>query len=140
MGAITKPRAATIGALSRLTGCNIETIRYYERRGLMPRPPRSLGGHRLYDDGDVRRLRFIRRGRELGFPLPAVRELLGLDESRGTCAQAQALAAAHLAEVRRKISDLRRMERVLARTLSRCRGAGVPGCPLLDALSSEARQ
>ncbi|MDH3920601.1 MAG: MerR family transcriptional regulator, partial [Rhodospirillales bacterium] len=87
----------TIGALSKNTGCNIETIRYYERIGLLPAPPRSAGGHRLYGEVLLKRLTFIRRGRELGFTLDDIRGLLGLvDGGAYTCAEVKALTLDHL--------------------------------------------
>src|SRR5260370_22519258 len=98
-----------IGDPSRQPGCNVETIRYYERVGLLPRPPRSAARYRLYETGDVRRLNFVRRARELGFTLEEVRALLALAGSDGndTCAEVRGLAASHLAEIRAKIADLR---------------------------------
>ena len=125
----------TIGALSKGTGCHIETIRYYERIGLMPKPSRSPGGHRLYEDDHLRRLTFIRRSRELGFTLEEVRGLLRLvDGGSYTCAEVKALTLDHAAEVRRKVADLRKLERVLADMAAECEGGEVPECPIIDAL------
>ncbi len=125
----------TIGALSKGTGCHIETIRYYERIGLMPKPPRSPGGHRLYEDDHLRRLTFIRRSRELGFTLEEVRGLLRLvDGGSYTCAEVKTLTLDHAAEVRRKVADLRKLERVLADMAAECEGGEVPECPIIDAL------
>ncbi len=127
--------AITIGVLARQTRCNIETIRYYERIGLLPHPPRSGGGHRLYGEDHLKRLTFIRRGRELGFTLDDVRGLLGLvDGGTYTCAEVKALTLAHLDEVRRKVSDLRRLERVLGDIAAQCEGGAVRDCPVIDAL------
>lgn len=125
----------SIGGLSRRTGVNIETIRYYEKIGLLPPPPRSAGGHRLYEAGHHNRLNFIRRSRELGFTLDEIRNLLGLVEGGYTCGEVREAALAHLASVRGKISDLRRMERILADTAARCRGGAAPDCPIIDVLS-----
>jgi MerR family mercuric resistance operon transcriptional regulator len=127
-----------IGELSRQTGCNVETIRYYERVGLLPRPPRSAARYRIYDTADVRRLAFVRRARELGFTLDEVRALLALSVSNGgdTCAEVRQLAACHLAEVRAKIADLRALERVLSDAVRRCDAGELPGCPLIDTLSA----
>jgi MerR family mercuric resistance operon transcriptional regulator len=126
-----------IGELSRRTGCNIETIRYYERIGLLPAPARSAGRYRVYETGDVRRLTFIRRARELGFTLDAVRALLGLsDDGSAACPEVRELAANHLAEVRARIADLQAMERVLADAVRRCAAGELPGCPIIDALSA----
>jgi MerR family mercuric resistance operon transcriptional regulator len=129
-----------IGKLSRLTGCNIETIRYYERIGLLPHPPRSAGRYRLYETEDVRRLAFVRRARELGFTLQEVRTLLALSEdlSDSTCGEVRQLAARHLSDVRVKIADLRAMERVLTEAVRRCDAGQLPGCPLIDTLSATA--
>ena len=127
-----------IGELSMRTGCNIETIRYYERISLLPAPARSAGHYRVYDTADVRRLAFIRRARELGFTLDEVRALLALsaNDRQDTCAQVRELAAGHLAEVRAKIADLRAMERVLADAVRRCTAGELPGCPIIEALSA----
>jgi MerR family mercuric resistance operon transcriptional regulator len=127
-----------IGELSHRSGCNIETIRYYERIGLLPPPARSASRYRLYDDGSVRRLSFVRRARELGFSLDEVRTLLALssEQNRDACAEVRDVAASHLADVRAKIADLRAMERVLADAVRSCDVGEVLGCPLLDALSA----
>lgn len=125
-----------IGELSRRTGCNIETIRYYERIGLLPAPARR-GRYRLYGAEDVGRLAFVRRARELGFTLDEVRALLVLAASgEGACAEVRNLAAAHLADVRARIGDLRAMEGVLAEAVRRCDAGESPGCPLIGALSA----
>jgi MerR family mercuric resistance operon transcriptional regulator len=128
----------TIGRLSENTGVNIETVRYYERIGLLPRPPRSAGGQRLFGKPEEQRLRFIRRSRELGFSIDDVRTMLRLvDGGRFTCAQVRGLALEHLADIRHKIADLRRLERVLADLAARCTGHAVPECPLIETLSQE---
>lgn len=129
----------TIGAVSRRTGVNIETIRYYERTGVLPRPPRSAGGYRLYSANDARRLAFVRRARELGFSLDEVRALLSLaDRKIGSCGKAQRMGQAHLDEVRRKIADLRLMETVLARLVAECADGTLPECPLVETLLRQA--
>src|SRR5687767_10894581 len=103
-----------IGALSRRTGTNVETIRFYERVGLLMPPVRSAGGYRLYGTGDVKRLTFIRHARALGFPLAEVKKLLVLaDQRRRPCAEARGMAKSQLAGVKAKIADLRRIEHVL---------------------------
>jgi MerR family mercuric resistance operon transcriptional regulator len=113
--AVAQSAGIQIGELSRRTGCNIETIRYYERIGLLREPARSAGRYRVYDTGDVRRLAFIRRARELSFKLDEVRTLLTLSANdEAARADVRELAESHLAEVRAKIADLRAMERVLA--------------------------
>jgi MerR family mercuric resistance operon transcriptional regulator len=127
-----------IGALSIRTGCNIETIRYYERIGLMPPVPRNAGGHRVYGEAYARRLGFIRRTRELGFTLSQIRTLLGLvDGRRHTCARVKRITVGHLEEIRRKVADLRRIERVLHDMAAQCDGGTVPACPIIDALFEE---
>ena len=134
MESVATPLA--IGTLARRTGTQVETIRYYEHVGLLPRPPRSPGGYRQYGREHLSRLTFIRRARALGFSLEEVRRLLRLaDERRRPCAEARAVAAAHLAEVRAKIAGLRTMERVLRGTVARCdAGTGIE-CPLIESLS-----
>lgn len=121
--------------LARLTGCNLETIRYYETIGIMPDPPRTAANHRSYDESHVSRLRFVMRARDLGFTLEEIRDLLGLvDGKAGTCADVQALATRHIASVHAKIADLQRIEKVLTQTVSRCTGDDVPECAVIDAL------
>lgn len=133
-----RERPLTIGALSRRTGVNIETVRYYERVGILPKPPRSSGGHRVYDDALRKRLAFVRRARELGFSLDDVRTLLGLiDGPDHTCAEVRSVTLAHLEDVRRKLLDLRRLETTLDRIVRRCRGGRVPDCPVIDALGGD---
>jgi len=124
-----------IGILSKRTGCNIETIRYYERAGLLPLPGRSPGGYRLYGTEHLKRLAFVRRARALGFPLDQVRALLALaDHRRRPCAEARSLAATHLEDVRAKIADLKEMERVLRETVARCGSGKGSHCPLIETL------
>ena len=121
--------------VARATGCNLETIRYYETVGIMPDPPRSAKGYRCYDDAHVRRLKFIMRSRDLGFSLEEIRGLLGLvDDRTQTCAQVQTVAESHLQDVQEKIADLKRIERVLSETVARCTGDAAPECAVIDAL------
>ena len=129
--------ALPIGELSRLTGVNIETIRYYERIAMLSPPPRTASGRRIYGPAETRTLAFIRRARELGFTLEEIRALLALSSKSGpsACTEARELAAGHLDEIRRKIADLRAMERVLADTVKRCDAGDLTGCPLIDTLS-----
>jgi MerR family transcriptional regulator, mercuric resistance operon regulatory protein len=125
-----------IGALSEQSGVNIETIRYYERAGLLPKPERSAGGYRLYRSTDSDRLCFIRRARDLGFSLDEVRRLLDLaDQKSRSCRRVHDIAVDHLAEVRAKIAGLRRMERVLAAMVKACAQGTMPACPLLETLA-----
>jgi MerR family transcriptional regulator, mercuric resistance operon regulatory protein len=124
----------TIGALSEQTEVNIDTIRYYERMGMLPKPPRSAGGHRLYAKEHEQRLISIRRSRELGFSLDQVRALLGLGGGRRiTCAKVKKITEEHIADIRRRLADLRHLERVLSGMVAQCRGAEMPDCPMLDA-------
>lgn len=124
-----------IGALSKQSGVNIETIRYYERIGIMPKPQRSAGGYRIYGPEHLKRLTFVRRGRELGFSLNELRALLRLVDGHAyTCIQVHDLAVEHLAEIRRKIADLRRLQRVIGDIAAQCSGDQIPECPIIDAL------
>ena len=134
------PAAQPIGELSRRTGVNIETIRYYERIKMLPAPPRTASGRRVYGPAETRTLAFIRRSRELGFTLDEVRALLALSAKNGqdACAEVRGLAASHLKEVRAKIADLRAMELVLADAVRRCDAGEAPGCPLIETLSLAA--
>ena len=126
---------ASIGELAKATGCKIETIRYYERIGILPPPPRSDGGHRIYDRDQMKRLNFVCRSRSLGFSLSQVRDLLSLvDGGSDSCAEVKTITLAHLVAVREKIADLQRMGRVLAETAVKCQGDDVPGCPIVEVL------
>jgi len=112
----------TIGQLSRLTGVHIETIRYYERIKMLPKPPRTAGGRRTYDPTHLRMLGFIRRSRELGFSLDDIRALLRFGgPEKASCRQVRDIALDHLNDIRGRISDLRRLERLLAKTVAQCR-------------------
>lgn len=137
MPQITSSRAerSTIGELSRLTGVNIETIRYYEKIKLLPAPLRTEGGHRLYGPRERRTLAFIRRARELGFTLDEIRALLDLGgPGKASCAEVKEIAAHHLDDIRAKIADLKKLERLLASTIAKCSGRKVPECPVVDIL------
>lgn len=123
------------GSLAAKTGVNIETIRYYENSGLMPDPKRSAGGHRVYNHSSVKRLFFIRRARELGFTLKEIRDLLQLvDGGNYTCVEVRERTSAHLADVTKKILDLRKVEKTLKSMVAKCDGGLVPGCAIVDAL------
>jgi MerR family mercuric resistance operon transcriptional regulator len=137
MGSITGPRAEalTIGDLSGLTGVNIETIRYYERVKMFPAPPRTAGGRRVYDATHLRTLAFIRRSRELGFSLDQIRALIRLGgPAKASCREVRDIASHHLDDIRAKLADLRKLERLLAKTVARCTGTMAPECPVLDIL------
>lgn len=124
------------GQLAARTGSNLETVRYYEKIGLLHAPPRSANNYRVYDETHLGRLRFILRSRALGFSIEEVRGLLALtDEGDQTCAEVKARTERHLTDVRAKISDLRRIERVLSATAAKCSGDEAPLCPVLEALA-----
>jgi MerR family mercuric resistance operon transcriptional regulator len=128
-----------IGELSRRTECNIETIRYYERIGLVPRADRRGGRFRRYGAPDVARLRFVRRARQLGFPLGDVRALLRLAAGDGedVRAEARSVFSAHVTEICAKIADLQSMERVLSEAIRECAAGRHPNCPLINVLSED---
>lgn len=139
MRKITASRSVgiSIGELSRLTSVNIETIRYYERIGIMPAPPRTDGGRRIYGEDHLKRLAFIRRSRELGFSLDEVRGLLGLVRGHAlTCAEVNKMARTHVADIRQKVKHLKKLESVLTDLAARCHGKRVPDCPIIDALNA----
>lgn len=128
-----------IGVLARSAGVGIDTIRYYEREGLLPPPRRRASGYRDYDPGDIVHLRFIRRAKALGFTLDDIRELLTLsaDHERGV-RNVKQRSEARLAELELRIRELQRMRRGLKRLIAACPGRGAPGaCPILHALTAE---
>jgi MerR family mercuric resistance operon transcriptional regulator len=131
----SRTNGITIGELSRLTGVNIETIRYYERVKMLPKPSRTTGGRRIYDQTHTRVLAFIRRSRELGFSPDEVRALLRLGgPAKAPCRQVRDIALDRLNDIRAKIADLRKLERLLAKTIAQCTGTTEPECPVLDIL------
>ncbi len=137
MRPITDSRAETftIGELSRRTGVNAETIRYYEKVKMLPVPRRTAGGRRVYGPDETRILAFIRRARELGFTPNEVRTLLDLGgPDKASCAEVRMVAARHLDGIRAKIADLRKLERLLAETIAKCSGREVPDCPVIEIL------
>lgn len=136
--AASKYPGVSISKIAELTGSNIETVRYYERIGVMPMPGRTSGGHRLYTPDQIKRLRFIRRTRDLGFTLDEIRNLLHLvDEHSYTCDDIRDIVSAHLAKMRGKIKDLRRLEKSLREMVATCDRGAVPECPILEVLSEE---
>ncbi len=123
------------GLLSKKTGVNSETIRYYEKIRLMPEPLRSASGYRIYDELHLQRLSFIKRCRELGFTLKEITALLGLvDGGSYTCAEIRDHTKNHLQDVDNKIRDLRKMQQTLRNMVSECEGDLVPECPIIEAL------
>lgn len=129
----------TIGRLARAAGVGVETIRYYEREGLLPEPARTASGYRQYPADTVDRLGFIRRAKRLGFSLGEVRELLALAQAEGERAQVKAIAEHKLAGIERRIEELTRMRAALTELTRRCSGRGpVEGCPIIEALTDDA--
>ncbi|MGO9700563.1 MAG: MerR family transcriptional regulator [Xanthobacteraceae bacterium] len=140
MPTITASRAEMlpIGVLSRRSGVNIETIRYYERVNMLAPPPRTASGRRVYDFTDLRILVFIRRSRELGFSLDEIRALLRLGgPEKASCREVREIAAHHLEDIRARLVDLKKLEHLLAKTVARCSGRTAPDCPVLDILNIE---
>ena len=125
--------------VARAGGVNLETIRYYERRGLLPKPPRTPAGYRAFNPEAVRRIRFIKQAQALGFSLKDVRELLSLRvDPRRSCGDVRARAEAKLADIEEKIRGLHAMKKTLARFIAACSGRGpVSKCPILEALDEE---
>ncbi len=126
----------TIGELARRTGTNVETVRFYEKNGLLPLPARTASNYRIYDGQHLARLSFIRRSRALGFSLDQVRALLDLSDHRErSCSAIDAIAREHLGEVDRKIADLQALRRELDHMVSQCHTGTVADCRILEALS-----
>ena len=140
--AMTSPTdGITIGELSKRTGVHIETIRYYERIKMLPKPPRTTGGRRTYGSTHLRLLAFIRRSRELGFSPDDVRKLLRLGgPDKASCRQVRDIATDHLNDIRARIADLRKLERLLAKTVAKCTGTTASECPVLDVLDVQRRK
>jgi MerR family mercuric resistance operon transcriptional regulator len=125
----------SIGELSRLTGVNIETIRYYEKVDVLPAVPRKESGRRVFGPRETRTLAFIRRARELGFSLDDIRGMIALGApGDAPCVEVRDVAARHIKAIRGKIADLKRLERLLAPAIGRCSGDRAPDCPVIDIL------
>ena len=125
-----------IGDLARATGTKVETIRYYERIGLLPEPPRTEGNYRAYGDRHLARLSFIRRARDLGFSVQNVRTLLDLVDQRDQpCDVVDSIAHTHLAEIEHKLADLRALRRELRALLLQCRHGTIADCRIMEALA-----
>lgn len=117
------------------SGCHLETIRYYERVGLLPEPERARNRYRQYTDADVERLRFITRGRDLGFSLEEIRSLLRLAQDPDlSCGEVDQLARQHLGDIRNRVADLQRMASELERTIGACHGGERGTCTILETL------
>lgn len=128
----------TIGRLAKAAEVGVETIRFYEREGLLEVPERTASGYRLYPPETVDRLGFIRRAKVLGFSLAEIRELLRLAEPTGERARVKALAEHKLAQIDQRIGELQRMRGALSELTRQCSGHGpVDGCPIIEALSED---
>jgi Hg(II)-responsive transcriptional regulator len=128
----------TIGEVARATGTQTETIRYYERIGLLPAPPRTAARYRIYGRSDVNRLAFVKRSRDLGFTLEEVHVLLTLaQEGDRNCKDVDAVARRHLTDVEGKIADLRRLAKELRHVIGQCRGGSISECRIIEALAPE---
>jgi MerR family transcriptional regulator, mercuric resistance operon regulatory protein len=125
----------TIGVLARSAGVNIETIRYYQRRGLIGTPRKPPGGVRHYDANALAHLRFIKRAQQLGFSLREIGDLLEL--GAGSCAETRMLAEARLADIETRLHDLQAMRRTLARLIQACRAGREAACPIVESLSGK---
>ena len=131
----------SIGEISRRTGVKVPTIRYYEEIGLLPAPPRSDGNRRLYGADDLHRLAFIRHARELGFDVEAIRTLLALqDDPNQSCAAANAIAKARLAEVDRRIVGLKALRTELRRMIAECACGRIADCRVIETLADETHR
>ena len=136
-----KPQATrfTIGRLAEAAGVNIDTVRFYEREGLLQPAPRSAGGYRLYGPEEAQRLRFIRRAKALGFSLEEIGELLRLTEDGHDRGRVKAIAEHRVADLDQRIAELQRMRGILAHHAGHCSGRGaVKGCPIIQALLEES--
>ncbi|WP_415404046.1 MerR family transcriptional regulator [Tateyamaria sp. SN3-11] len=127
----------TIGKASEQSGVNIETIRYYERAAIVPKPERSAGGRRLYSSDEIAKLRFVRRCRDLGFPISIIQTFLPLtDQDDRNCGEVKTLAESHLDDINAKIDNLTRLREALLSLSSNC-DVGTSACPMLDALMKD---
>ena len=131
--------ALTIGHVARRCGIGVETVRFYERKGLVPQPDRTASGYRQYPEDTVRRIQFIRRAKEVGFTLREIKELLTMRVRPGTtCADIRAKAEGKLLDIDEKMGALRQMRRALKALVTECQGRGpVSECPVLEALDRE---
>ncbi len=129
-------KALTIGKVAQLTGIGIETVRFYEREGLIPKPPRRESGYRQYPEETIDRIRFIRRAKELGFSLKEIMELLSLHiDPKATCGDIRKRAEAKIADIDARIQSLRKMKKALSKLTTACRGKDpISKCPILNTL------
>lgn len=133
-----KEETLTIGKVASMSGVGIETVRFYEREGLIPKPPRRDLGYRQYPPATIERIRFVKRAQDLGFTLAEIKELLNLSVGpKTTCADVKRKAVEKIEEVDAKISDLKRIRKALNRLTDQCRGKGPASeCPILENLES----
>ena len=124
----------TIGRLARAAGVHVETVRYYQRRGLIAVPPRPTGSVRHYPQTAVGQLRFIKRAQDIGFSLAEIKQLLRLERMRG-CHDARALASAKLSAVEQRMAALERVRGALRRLVGECDAGGTRSCPIIEALA-----
>jgi MerR family mercuric resistance operon transcriptional regulator len=131
-----------IGQVAERGRVNLQTVRYYEREGLLPEPPRLASGYRIFSDDAVRRVRFIKRAQELGFSLAEIRELLSMEfDHTKDCSDVQRLAKAKLADIDEKIRTLEAMKRTLSELADACPGRGPSTtCPILECIDSEGAE
>lgn len=138
----TEGTSLTIGKLASAAGVGVETLRFYEREGLLPKPPRKRSGYRRYPPDAVARVQFIRRAKELGFTLKEIQELLELRiDPHKSCADVRSLARAKIVDVEEKMADLSRIKVALENLARACRGKGPTSeCPILEAIAKEERR
>ena len=135
MAEITSTRGYAIGEMSQLADVNIETIRYYERIRIMPKPDRTAGGNRQYNHDQLKRLAFVKKCRNLSFSLDEIRALLEMvDRNDFTCGEVHGMTISHLATVKTKLADLMRLEKTLSKMASECSKGDVPDCPIIESL------
>tara|TARA_B110000971_G_C19695192_1_gene357247 strand:- start:45 stop:449 length:405 start_codon:yes stop_codon:yes gene_type:complete len=133
-----KDKGYAIGEMSRKTGVNIETIRYYERTNLLPKPDRTRGGNRQYNYEQLKRLKFVRRSRDLGFSIAKIKALLEMvDGVDLTCGEVHDMTIFHLSNVKTKIADLRQLEKTLKKIAAECSKGDLPDCPIIDTLFAD---
>lgn len=134
-----EPKESTIGGVARAAGVNVETVRFYQRMGLVPVPKRVFGSFRDYPPAIITRVCFIKRAQQLGFSLAEVKNLLALEDGQ-SCMKAQGLAATKLATIEARIADLNRMRRTLQKLIAQCRaGDGRIRCPITETLAHDGR-
>ena len=130
----------TIGHAAARAGCKVQTVRYYEQIGILPEPVRTGGNQRLYSETHLQRLIFVRHAREMGFPLGAIRDLLGLaDDPEHSCEAADAIAREQLEQVNRRITHLQALKQELERMIKHCRGGAIADCRVIEVLGDHSK-